>query len=80
MPIDKLLPSFFEVLMEDPETFDLVPEEVKGKSFEEIKGGEDFTEFVQDMKKEIESLLAAFSNLPMIKQIFKRWFTIGIIF
>ena len=71
MPIDKLLPSFFEVLMEDPETFDLVPEEAKGKSFQEIKGGEYFTEFVQDMKNEIESLLASFSNLPVINKYLK---------
>tara|TARA_B100001123_G_scaffold395391_1_gene476926 strand:- start:487 stop:1074 length:588 start_codon:yes stop_codon:yes gene_type:complete len=71
MPIDNLLPSLFEVLIEDPETFDLVPEEVRGKSFKEIKDRAYFSEFVEEMKSEIESLLAGFSNLPVINRYLK---------
>ena len=71
MPVDELLPTFFEALMMDPETFDLVPKEAKGKSFEEIKSRADFADFVKDMKDEIGSLLASFSNLPIIKDYLK---------
>jgi len=52
-------------------TFDLVPEEVKDRSFEEIKGRAVFADFVKDMKDEIGDLLAGFSNLPVIKDYLK---------
>ena len=71
MPIDKLLPTFFEVLLDDPETFDLVPEEIEDKSFEEIEKRARFADFIKDMKEEIEGLLAGFSNLPVINKYLK---------
>tara|TARA_R100000008_G_C3580447_1_gene168139 strand:+ start:316 stop:894 length:579 start_codon:yes stop_codon:yes gene_type:complete len=71
MPIDQLLPVFFKVMLDDPETFDLVPKEAAGKSFEEIKGRAFFADFVDDIKNEIESLLAGFSLLPIIKDYLK---------
>jgi hypothetical protein len=71
MPVEKLLPTFFEVLLKDPETFDLVPEEVKGKSFEEIKNQAHFADFMKDMKEEIGDLLASFSNIPGISKYLK---------
>lgn len=71
MPVEKLLPAFFEVLLEDPETFNLVPEETKDKSFEEINQRPYFEDFIKDMKEEIGSLLAGFSNLPVVKDYLK---------
>ena len=71
MPIDQLLPVFFKVLLDDPETFDLLPAEITDKSFEEIKGRPVFIDFIDDMKREIEELLAALSRFPVIKDYLK---------
>jgi hypothetical protein len=65
IPVKKLLPTFFKVLQDDPETFDTVQEKIAGKTFEEIK--EEDPKFIKDMEEEINDLIEGFSRLQFTK-------------
>ena len=65
MPVKELLPTFFKVLQDDPETFDTVQEKIADKTFEEIK--EEDSEFIETMEKEIGDLIEGFSRLKFTK-------------